>query len=92
MANTEAVALYNAIATLTQQVQLMVEKGNQLGGGGDGKSWDHYDRFRNLKIFSGDVKDFVEWSVNFGSLVGAADVKVNKLRIRWRHKEPRRSW
>ena len=43
------------------------------------KPWDHYDRFKNLKIFNGDVKDFEEWSVKFRSLVAAADVKVTKL-------------
>ena len=51
MAVTEAAALYNAIAMLTQQVQLMAEQGSQRGGG---------DRFKNLKIFSGDAKDFEE--------------------------------
>ena len=41
--------------------------------------WDHYDRFKNLKIFSGDAKDFEEWSVKLRSLVAAADINVNKL-------------
>ena len=79
MATAEVAALYNAIALLTQQVQIMAEQGNQRGGGGGGKSWDHYDRFKNLKIFSGDAKDFEEWSVKFRSLVAAADTRVNKL-------------
>ena len=76
MATAEVAALYNAIAMLTQQVQIIAE---QRGGGGGGKPWDHYDRFKNLQIFSGDVKDFEEWSVKFRSLVAAADTKVNKL-------------
>ena len=79
MAVAEAAALYNAIAMLTQQVQLMAEQGSQRDVGGGGKSWDHYDRFKNLKIFSGDAKDFEEWSVKLRSLVAAADIKVNKL-------------
>ena len=31
------------------------------------------------RIFSGDAKDFEEWSVKLRSLVAAADLKVNKL-------------
>ena len=58
MAVAEAAALFNAIAMLTQQVQIMAEQGSQRGSGGGGKSWDHYDRVKNLKIFSGDAKDF----------------------------------
>ena len=99
MAVAEAASLYNAIAMLTQQVQLMAEQGSQHNAiamltqqvqlmaeqwsqrdsGGGGKSWDHYDRFKNLKIFSGDAKDFEEWSVKLRSLVAAADINVNKL-------------
>ena len=79
MAVTEATALHNALAMLTQQVQIMAEQGSQRGSGGGGKSSDHYDRFKNLKIFSGDAKDFEEWSVKLRSLVAAADINVNKL-------------
>ena len=79
MAVTEAAALYKAIAMLAQQVQLMAEQGSQRGGGGGGKSWDHHDRFKNFEIFSGDAKDFEEWSVKLRSLVAAADIKVNTL-------------
>ena len=76
MATAEVTALYNAIAMLTQQVQIMAE---QRSGGSGGKPWDHYDRFKNLQVFSGDAKDFEEWSVKLGSLVAAADAKVHKL-------------
>jgi hypothetical protein len=78
MATAEVAALYNAIRMLTEQVQTMAEQSNR-GGAGGGKSWDHYDRFKNLKVFGGDVKEFEEWSVKFRSLVAAADPKVNKL-------------
>ena len=92
MAVTEAAALYNAIAMLTQQVQLMAEQGSQRDSGGGGKSWDHYDRFKNLKIFSGDATDFEEWSVKLRSLVAAADIKVNKLMKSVEQPVPKSSW
>ena len=76
MTVTEATALYSALAMLTQQVHIMAEQGSQRGSGGGG---DHYDHFKNLKIFSGDAKDFEEWSVKLRSLVAAADINVNKL-------------
>ena len=58
MAVTEATALYNALAMLTQQVQIRAERGSQRGSGGGGRFLDHYDSFKSLKIFSGDAKDF----------------------------------
>ena len=79
MATEEMAGLYNAIAMLTQQVQIMAEQANQRGGGGGRKPWDHYERFKSLKIFDGDVKEFEEWSVKFRSQVAAADTQVSKL-------------
>ena len=75
----DVTALYAAIAQLTQQVQLMAEHGSQRGG--PGKSWDEYGRYKNLKVFSGEVKDFEEWSVKFRSVVAAGNTNVNKLML-----------
>ena len=60
MATPDVVALYNAIAMLTEQVRMMTEAGGSRGGGGS-KNWDHLDCFKNLKIFEGDVKSLEEW-------------------------------
>ena len=57
----------------------MAEQKSQRGSGGGGKSWDHYDSYKNLKIFSGDAKDFEECSVKLRNLVAAAYIIVNKL-------------
>ena len=79
MATADVVALYNAIAMLTEQVKMMTEAGGNRSGGGGSKSWDHLDRYKNLKVFDGDVKGFEEWSVKFRSLVSAGDAKVGDL-------------
>ena len=79
MATADVVALYNAIAMLTEQVKMMTEAGGNRSGGGGSQSWDHLDRYKNLKVFDGDVKGFEEWSVKFRSLVSAGDAKVGDL-------------
>ena len=64
--------------TLTQQVQALAE--NARGGGnGGGRQWDHLDRYKNLKVFEGNTKDFEEWNVKFRSLINAGNPKVGRL-------------
>ena len=71
----DVAALFTALQSLTEQVKLMAEKGT----GGGGKRWDHPDRYKNLKVYGGDVKEFEEWSVKFRSLVSAGGAKVGQL-------------
>ena len=74
-AMTEVAALFSALQQLTTQVQMMAEK----GGAGQGKRWDTPERYKNLKVFDGNLKDFEEWGVKFRSLVCAGDAKVGQL-------------
>ena len=39
----------------------------------------HLDRYKNLKVFDGNSKDFEEWNVTFRSLINAGDTKVGRL-------------
>ena len=71
----DVAALFPALQSLTEQVKLMAEKNT----GGGGKRWDHLDRYKNLKVYGGDVKEFEEWSVKFRSLVCAGGAKVGQL-------------
>ena len=57
----EVAALFSALQQLTTQVQMMAEK----GGGGNGRRWDKPERYKNLKVFDGSVKEFEEWGVKF---------------------------
>ena len=37
------------------------------------------DRYKNLKVFDGNSKDFEEWNVKFRSLINAGNPKVGRL-------------
>ena len=52
---------------------------NGRGGNGGGRQWDNLDRYKNLKVFDGNSKDFEEWNVKFWSLINAGDPKVGRL-------------
>ena len=49
------------------------------GSHGGGPSWDALERYRNLKMFNGDPKDYEEFATKFRSQVAAGDKKVERL-------------
>ena len=57
---------------LTNQTALQLMEENPCGGG-------HLDRYKNLKVFDGNPKDFEEWNVKFQSLINAGNPKVGRL-------------
>ena len=71
----EAANLFAALQILTEQVKVLAER----NAGGGGKKWDNPERYKNLKVYAGDVKEFEEWSVKLRSLVSAGDAKVGQL-------------
>ena len=71
----EAANLFAALQILTEQVKVLAER----NAGGGGKKWDKPERYKNLKVYAGDVKEFEEWSVKLRSLVSAGDAKVGQL-------------
>ena len=68
MATPEITALFKALEVLTNQVNSLAQ-----GGHGGGRSWDALDRYRNLKMFNGDQKDYEEFATKFRSQVAAGD-------------------
>ena len=56
----------------------LAEKGRGEGTG-EGKTWDYLDRYKNLRVFDGNSKDFEEWNVKFRSLINAGDQQVGGL-------------
>ena len=78
-------ALFQALEVLTQQNQTLTQQFQALaenargGGNGGGRQWDHLDRYKNLKVFEGNSKDFEEWNVKFRSLINAGNPKVGRL-------------
>ena len=71
----EAANLFAALQILTEQVKVLAAR----SAGGGGKKWDNPERYKNLKVYAGDVKEFEEWSVKLRSLVSAGDAKVGQL-------------
>ena len=52
----------------------MQSKNFETDGGGK-RSWDHVDKFRNIKIFTGDSKEWDEFSAKLRSQIAAGDRK-----------------
>ena len=73
--STEVQHLFQALEVLTLQVQALAEN----KGGGHRKRWDVVDRYKNINVFSGDSKEYEEWSTKLRSQVAAGDTKVGKL-------------
>ena len=70
----EAANLFAAMHIPTEQVKVLAER----NAGGGGKKWDNPERYKNWKVYAGDVMEFEEWSVKLG-LVSAGDAKVGQL-------------
>ena len=66
--------MFRALEVLTNQVSLLAQ-----GSHGGGRSWDALERYRNLKMFNGDLKDYEEFATKFRSQVAAGDKKVERL-------------
>ena len=72
--STEVHQLFQALEVLTMQVQTLAEH-----SGGRRKQWDMVDRYKNIKIFDGSLKDYEEFSTKLRSQVAAGDLKVGRL-------------
>ena len=48
---------------------------NYTGQSGQ-KNWDNMEKFKNLKQFAGEAKDWEEFATKFRSQAGANDIKV----------------
>lgn len=78
MASAEMNALFQALELLTQQVQTMAAQQSQTAAG-DRKKWDNLEKYKNVKMFGGDAKEYEEFATKFRSQVAAGDVKVEKM-------------
>ena len=56
--------LFEALARLTKQVPWLAERG---GGGGTSRKWGGIERYKNLKVFDGSLKDDEEWWSSSGA-------------------------
>jgi hypothetical protein len=57
-----------------QQQQMM--KNSLESQGGQKKNWDNVEKFKNIKQFSGEAKEWEEFATKFRSQAGANDVRV----------------
>ena len=73
MATPEKTALFKSLEVFTNQVNLIAQ-GSHEGG----RSWDALERYRNVKMFNGDPKDYGDFATKFRSQVAAGD-KVERL-------------
>ena len=77
MAADQAQLLFEAITRLTEQVQQLAARGGQ--GGGAVKAWDAVEKYRNIKQFSGDYKEWEEFSTKIRAQIAAGCVKVGEF-------------
>ena len=76
------------MATVDETVQMMKYMAEQITklveaqaaavqrNGGKKMYWDRVDNFKNIKVFSGDSKEWDEFATKFRSQVAAGDGKV----------------
>ena len=66
-----AMAMFQAVQSLTEQNKVFMERiaeltrTTQTGANQGGRAWDHPDRYRNVRQFSGDPKEWEEFRVKF---------------------------
>jgi hypothetical protein len=66
-------ALFSALQSLTEQVQLLtIAKGS-------GKPWGSTERYKNIKMFSGDQKEYEEFATKLRSQIAASNEKVHRM-------------
>ena len=58
------------------QLKVLQAQADQFSNSGGQKNWDNVDKFKNLKLFSGETKDWEEFATKFRSQAGANDAKV----------------
>ena len=73
MAGASVDALFQALQVLTEQVKqlTMVKSG--------GKPWDSTDKYKNIKMFAGDQREYEEFATKLRSQVAASNGKVAML-------------
>ena len=69
----EAAALFKALETLTEQVQKLTSHSH------GGKKWDSIERYKSVKMFDGNSKEYEEFSNKLRSQIAAGDGRVAKL-------------
>ena len=72
---SEVAALFSALEMLTNQVKALTENQQSRGS----KPWHLVDHYKNIKVFSGDTKDYEEFATKLRSQVAAANQKVAKM-------------
>ena len=68
--------MFQALELLTVQVQNLA---SHQAAGGSKKKWDSIDKYRNIKVFSGDAKEYEEFAMKLHSQVAAGDPKVERM-------------
>ena len=58
------------------QLKVLQAQADQFSNSGGQKNWDNVDKFKNLKLFTGETKDWEEFATKFRSQAGANDAKV----------------
>ena len=73
MAGASVDALFQALQVLTEQVKqlTMVKSG--------GKPWDSTEKYKNIKMFAGDQREYEEFATKLRSQVAASNGKVAML-------------
>jgi hypothetical protein len=71
----EVAALFSALEALTNQVKALTEHQQTRGG----KPWYMIDHYKNIKVFTGESKDYEEFATKLRSQVAAGNLKVAKM-------------
>ena len=61
---------------LKTQTEHQAQLFSNYSGQGGQKNWDNMEKFKNLKQFAGEAKDWEEFATKFRSQAGANDIKV----------------
>ena len=67
---------------MTEQITRLVEyqqKQSTISGESKPGSWDKVERFKNIKVFNGDMKEWEEFATKFRSQAGANDIRVGNI-------------
>jgi hypothetical protein len=71
----EVAALFAALEQLTNQVRALTENQQTRGS----KPWHFVEQYKNIKVFTGDTKDYEEFATKLRSQVAAVSPKVARM-------------
>ena len=70
----------DSVSALFQALQVLIEQVKQLATAkSGGKPWDSTEKYRNIKMFAGDQKEYEEFATKLRSQVAASNEKVYRL-------------